>query len=303
MSPRGAGAPARATTRRAALVIALACAVTALTPARALAQSDAPAPAASEQVAPAPVEPIAAPSTEPIAAPSTEPSEKRPLQLRPSKPGDAAAESGGTSVWTKLLLALAVIAAAVVVFRRRPFSGHAGNSERPTPSLRVSARTSVGMRTELLIVEADGQRLLLGVTPTAVQTLSVLGDAPSELAAGLSSGAAALDDDEFERPRIAVRPFERALGRVDVGRSEPASAEPPRDLETPTVERSLAKLIATARADAADLRDESLETPKGRRASPRPADAAAGSSRKPRGREEGPLEGQVRGLGTRRGNS
>ncbi len=295
MSSRSAGAPARATARRAALVIALACAVTALTPARALAQSDAPAPAASEQVA--------APPVEPVAAPSTEASEKRPLQLRPSKSSDAAAESGGTSVWTKLLLALVVIAAAVVVFRRRPFAGLAGDSERPTPSLRVLARTSVGMRTELLIVEADGQRLLLGVTPTAVQTLSVLGDAPSELAAGLSSGAAALDDDEFDRPRIAVRPFERALGRVDVGRGEPASAEPARANEPPTVERSLAKLIATARADAVDLRDESLETPKGRRTSPRPADAAAGSNRKPRGREEGPLEGQVRGLGSRRGNS
>jgi hypothetical protein len=159
------------------------------------------------------------------------------------------------------------------------------------------------MRTELLIVEADGQRLLLGVTPTAVQTLSVLGDTSSELASGLSSGATASDDDDFEPQRAAVRPFERALGRVDLGRGEGAGAEPARTIEPPTVERSLAKLIATARADAADLREESLDTPKGRRASPRPSEAGAGSNRKSRGRDEGPLEGQVRGLGSRRGNS
>ena len=295
MSSRGAGAPARATTRRAALVIALACAVIALTPTRGFAESDPPAPAASEQVA--------APLDAPAAAPSSVPGETRPLQLRPSKPSDASSEPGGLSVWTKLLLALVVVAAAVVVFRRRPFSAHPGDSARPTPALRVLARASVGMRTELLIVEADGQRLLLGVTPTAVQTLSVLGDTSSDLASGLSPGATVSDDDEFEPRRTAVRPFERALGRVDLGRSEPASAEPARAIDSPTVERSLAKLIATARADAADLREESLDTPKGRRASPRPSEAGAGSNRKSRGRDEGPLEGQVRGLGSRRGNS
>jgi len=50
--------------------------------------------------------------------------------------------------------------------------------------LRVLRRTAIGVRSELLLVELEGQRLLIGVTPSSMQTLYLLPDSlPDELAA------------------------------------------------------------------------------------------------------------------------
>ena len=42
-----------------------------------------------------------------------------------------------------------------------------------TPELRILRRTSIGVRSELLVVEMGGQRLLLGVTPNTIQNLYI----------------------------------------------------------------------------------------------------------------------------------
>ena len=95
------------------------------------------------------------------------------LNLRPSKPLETAAASPSLGIGAKLGLAGLVGAAAFFVYRRR--TQGAGKVSK-VADLRVTARTSVGHRSEVIVVEVDGQRLLLGVTPGSIRTLTVLAD-------------------------------------------------------------------------------------------------------------------------------
>ncbi len=53
--------------------------------------------------------------------------------------------------------------------------------------LKITAGISVGQRERLAIVEVDGQRLLIGVTPHNIQTLHVLGEAQAPTSSASSS--------------------------------------------------------------------------------------------------------------------
>lgn len=72
-----------------------------------------------------------------------------------------------------LAVVIAIFFAFAWILRRANGLRPQGNSD-----LKVTAGISIGQRERLVIVEADGQRLLVGVTPASIQTLHVLGEAP-----------------------------------------------------------------------------------------------------------------------------
>lgn len=133
--------------RRAAAVTAMTLAVTAMTMTAAHADATQPEPATD----------------------AAEPEAPTPLEVRPSRPLATAPAESGTSIWTKLgLCGLVFAGAAAFYLRKRAPAVPVG------PSIKVAARTSIGVRSEILLVDVDGHRLLLGVTPSSVRTLSVL---------------------------------------------------------------------------------------------------------------------------------
>ena len=71
-----------------------------------------------------------------------------------------------------LLLVLGLIVGLGWVAKRMrlPFNGH-GN-------MRVEHPQALGQRERLMVVNVEGQRLLLGVTPQSISLLKELGDAP-----------------------------------------------------------------------------------------------------------------------------
>ncbi len=117
------------------------------------------------------------------------------LALRPTKPIELAPPSG-TGMGYKLLFAGAVAGFIVYAVRRRT------KEVATTPRLRVTARVTVGLRTELLVVEVDAESFLLGVGPSGVQRLADL---------GVPRVAAAEDEAVPEVTPIRER-FERLLG-------------------------------------------------------------------------------------------
>jgi flagellar protein FliO/FliZ len=111
------------------------------------------------------------------------PVEATPLEVRPSKPLETAPVETGGGIWTKLGLCALIAAGAAALYMKKR-----SQAASPAPAIRVSARASIGVRSELLLVDVDGHRLLLGVTPSSVRTLSVL---PAEPAASEEESAVA----------------------------------------------------------------------------------------------------------------
>ena len=152
-------------------------------PAQAVAPPAAPAPAAQ------PSAPAAA-----TAAPA-----ELPLALRPAtKPLTLASEPAPTPWPYKIIFGVAVVAACGLVWRkRRGLLAKRGVTATP---VRVLGKTSMGLRGELALVEVGGMRLLVGVTPSSMQTLAILPDDFAEATAEMSAMDMAMNDVEPERP-------------------------------------------------------------------------------------------------------
>jgi flagellar protein FliO/FliZ len=143
-----------------------------------------------------------------------------PLALRPSQPTVAlrlSDESSNSSLGWKLVALMLVIGAVVYGLRRR-------TAPRPTSTdLVIARRASLGLRSELIVVNVDGQRLLLGVTPHSIHTLAVLDSAdesPSPVSAATAEPfaresplEAMLDSTEDVRPND--RPVKRSARPKD----------------------------------------------------------------------------------------
>lgn len=121
------------------------------------------APVVAQAPSPAPA-PVAREAAAPAAPTAT------PLSVRPSRPLALAPESTSTDTGWKFLAVFAVAAAALAYWKRQNPAVRLDLG----PELRVVRRTSIGVRSELLVVDVDGQRYLLGVTPSSVQSLAVL---------------------------------------------------------------------------------------------------------------------------------
>lgn len=116
---------------------------------------------------------IAAASLTASAALADEPA-GTPLATRPSTPlAPAPTQTSGTG-W-KLFLMSGAIAGAAWWYQKK----HPRKSESAPPQIKITARSRIGLRAELLVVEVQGQSLLLGVGPQGVQSLAVL-DSPAD---------------------------------------------------------------------------------------------------------------------------
>ena len=156
------------------------------------------------------------------------PAAATPLAARPTRPLTLAPASDGTPVGYKILAGAGIAVAAGLWLRGK----RRAQPKAKTTAIGVVGRTSVGMRSELLVVEVEGTRLLVGMTPTTIQTLAVLDNAEPALAN---------EEDEIEEPirpslrapapRPTSRPSDAALveGRVKsllAARGKPASPTP-----------------------------------------------------------------------------
>ena len=99
--------------------------------------------------------------------------------------GQHAAQSPGLGGAVLALLAvLALIVGLAWLLKRLPASGLRGSEQ-----LRVVTSLAVGQRERVVVVQAGGQQLLLGVTASSIQTLHVLPEpldtAPAATAAHL----------------------------------------------------------------------------------------------------------------------
>ena len=120
---------------------------------------------AAAPVQQAPAQPAVA--AEPAQAPAT------PLNVRPSiaSPLSLAPSHEGLGLGYKVL-AFAVVAGGLVLYARKRRGGR--GLDAPKSRIDILARSGLGVRSELVVVEVDGTRLLVGMTPSTVQTLAVL---------------------------------------------------------------------------------------------------------------------------------
>ncbi|NUO53430.1 MAG: flagellar biosynthetic protein FliO [Polyangiaceae bacterium] len=158
---------------------------------------------------------------------AAEPETTTPLEVRPSRPLATAPVESGTSIWTKLGLCGLVFAGAATFYLRKRAPGAPVGS-----TIKVAARTSIGVRSEILLVDVDGHRLLLGVTPSSVRTLSVLPVEPSLSEAAeepRTEAAPAMQTASFGSSfdRLLARAQEEAeIAPVRAPKSSPRDEEP-----------------------------------------------------------------------------
>ncbi|HZU84355.1 MAG TPA: flagellar biosynthetic protein FliO [Polyangiaceae bacterium] len=140
-----------------------------------------------------------------------------PLALRPSKPLDLAREPAHTGAGWTIVSVLAVVGGAAYYLRRRAQPRRVEDAQ-----LIVVRRAPLGFRSELVVVNVEGQRLLVGVTPHSMQTLAVLDGDEAHAAA-----AAGASDPAPSSPGLGQRFAEmlKAADAAPAGRR--AESEPP----------------------------------------------------------------------------
>jgi flagellar biogenesis protein FliO len=280
---------------------------TAAQPAAAATAATAPPPAAAQPAAAA-------------AAPAAPPPPELPLALRPApKPLTLAAEPAPTPWPYKLLFGAAVLGAGALAWKKRRSLAFAGKRATATTPVRILGKTSMGLRGELALVEVGGMRVLIGVTPSSMQTLAVLPDDDSEAAE--EAAAAAMDEPEPERaaPRESrAVPSRRAVEkeRTDLA-SRARALFSSLDVGPPIPSRVAASGFAASRyADErdSDAAPESAPQPPARareaererdRDRDRDRDREQGRRRRPSPRDasrDPVLEGQARGIALALGN-
>jgi flagellar protein FliO/FliZ len=142
----------------------------------------------------------------------TPPTEDRPLVLR--KPADKPLELSSTSstdgFGLKLGVCALIVGGAVWLLRKR---GILAPPKLAHP-MTILGRTAIGVRSELLLVDVEGQKLLLGVTPSSISRLAVLpvhGDTPSLADEFIDPPARADEepgfDDALESARTRLEEF------------------------------------------------------------------------------------------------
>lgn len=108
----------------------------------------------------------------PTPAPATS-AASTPLQTRPPKQLQLAPQSEGTPIGYKLLAGAVVVAGAVVYVKKKQQKGVTKDKKKKS-AIDILARSSIGVRNELLVVDVEGTRLLVGMTPGSMNTLAVL---------------------------------------------------------------------------------------------------------------------------------
>lgn len=112
-------------------------------------------------------------------APAKKKTAGTPLNLRADKkPVALKKEPKEGNWWYKGIFLFIAIAGGGLILRKR--GGRFQLPKKIAPQLKVVARTSLGVRSELVIAEIEGMRILLGVTPNGISRIENLGAAPNE---------------------------------------------------------------------------------------------------------------------------
>lgn len=150
--------------------------------------------------------------------PSLAPEQPAPLSerlpVRPTRPlALAEAEVGVPLGYKVFFLGIVAGAAGFVWYKRKnPMTGASR-----IPTLRIAGRAAVGVRSELIVVEVEGQNLLLGVTPHGISRLAVLPQTEAQelaLATELPGEAAEVDLAQDSGAFSRALDTELAVGRV-----------------------------------------------------------------------------------------
>lgn len=96
-----------------------------------------------------------------------------PLQTRPAKKLELSTMKDESTPIGYKLLAGAIVVAGAIVYVKKKKGGITKNTKKKS-SIDLLARHSVGVRSEVLVVEVEGTRLLVGMTPGSMNTLAVL---------------------------------------------------------------------------------------------------------------------------------
>ncbi|MBI4952589.1 MAG: flagellar biosynthetic protein FliO [Myxococcales bacterium] len=148
----------------------------------------------------------------PVVPPPDDEATPHPLELRKQTPLALAPSAATDGLWWKATLLAIAGGAAFWVYKRRG-KAMAG---KEVEKLRIVGRASIGVRSELVMIEADGQRILLAVTPGKVR----------RLARFETDGAPALG--AAEPFAASLRVVERRLQSTDEAGASDPSATPPR---------------------------------------------------------------------------
>jgi flagellar protein FliO/FliZ len=140
------------------------------------------------------------------------------LKLRPNTAIELDEQPTTDGWWYKLLACAFIVTGAMWLYRRRM------TLKPPTDrhTMKILGRTPVGVRSELLIVNIDGQKLLLGVTPGSIQRLATLPDPMDEMVLAPAQPEDKLGGPDHAIPGGTVDPQPEMLGP----KSGPAEASP-----------------------------------------------------------------------------
>lgn len=164
-----------------------------------------------------------------------------PLATRPSAPLSLAPVSDGSHPGYKLFAGVVVVLGAGVWLRKK----RGAKGAAPASRIDVLGRASVGVRSELVVVEVDRTRLLVGVTPGAIQTLAVL-DSVEPVAAPIEEEAAAAVEEKSKEEEEEHK-GDRLRSLLDVGRALSSRlASPPAPAPAPRLRASKTKLANVA---------------------------------------------------------
>ncbi len=234
-------------------VIAVTLAVTAtFLPVTALAEA---APKAAPVVQPAPAQPSVAlappaPLVAPTvvapaapAAPVAPPVEvaATPLSVRPTPATHLTLAPSSEGIGTGLkVLAILGVGGALAFFIRRKRTA----TSLPASRISVVARESLGVRSEVVVLDVEGTRLLVGLTPTTMQTLAVL-DTPEEV------GQDVVEEEEpFQANESFGDRVRSLLGTVEASPPRVAAKPPP---AKPRAAPSMSRPLPSTKSNRSNL--------------------------------------------------
>ena len=169
-------------------------------------------PAQPSAMAPAAVAAVVPP---PVVAPPVDVA-PTPLNVRPTPATHLtlAPSSEGIGTGLKVLVILGIGGGLAFFVRRKRAS-----SAIPASRIAIIARESLGVRSEVVVLDVEGTRLLVGLTPTTMQTLAVL-DPPEEV------GEEAPEEEPFQQNETFGDRVRSLLGNVEAPAPRAAAAKP-----------------------------------------------------------------------------
>ena len=157
--------------------------------------------------------------------PAPEPSaSRRPLTLLPQASGTGPdLWSSGARMAGGLLLVLALLLGGMALLRRFRAAGFSGRVP-----IRVLGSAAIGSRQNIVVVEVDGRRLVVGVSPNGMAALANLEDLPASAEGPPGPGSSGGPGGNVETP---ATPFAKALKNAGDDGAQDVISRAARNLE------------------------------------------------------------------------